>query len=433
MEHGSNRNELLNMDLAREMVDSFVCSTGVSCLLSDEQGRQLYRREPEHALYAECCALMGDQACQELHLFGAGESERLGGRYFYFCPMGMGCIAAPIVLGGKRAGSLTAGPVRVMDVEDHMESTPVLHQLPEGEKRSAVTELLEQFPRRKPGDLGHLSVLLLSTALYIGGESRTLLEQRQILAQGAQAEAGGLRQERKAAYPLDKEQAVLRAIREGDLIEARALLDDLMGYLLFALSGDFAALRTRAVELMTLFSRAAVDGGADLQQVLELNQQFLKELDYLPTAEELPAWMGKVVERYTALVFDAVDVRHKDVIYKAVNYIKRNFSGRLTLEDVARHVGFSPAYFSKVFKDEMGMTFNKYLGSLRVERSKKLLLFSALPMDGICAAVGFEDQSYFTKVFRRYTGITPGKFRKQQGWLDVAVPQEPAGERLLQG
>ena len=55
--------------------------------------------------------------------------------------------------------------------------------------------------------------------------------------------------------------------------------------------------------------------------------------------------------------------------------MKRNFSGKLSLEDTARYVGFSPTYFSKVFKDEMGVTFNSYLGGLRVERSKILLLY----------------------------------------------------------
>ena len=52
-----------------------------------------------------------------------------------------------------------------------------------------------------------------------------------------------------------------------------------------------------------------------------------------------------------------------------------------------------------------------------MERSQKLLLFSELSVNEICDAVGFEDQSYFVKVFRRYTGMTPGKYRKQQGWL----------------
>lgn len=412
--------KLLNLDIARDMVDSFVCSTGVSCLLTDAQGKELYRQEPKDSLYAECCNLMGDQACQKLHLFGANESERLGGRYFYFCPMGMGCIASPIILGGQIAGALVAGPMRIMEREDHMASTPLLRDLPAGEKRTAVTKLLQKFPHRDPGDLSHLSALLLSTALYIGGESRSILEQYKDHIQVQTAEERTRRpvlESVKTAYPLDKEQALVRAVKEGDRSEARSVLGDLVGHMRFASGGEFSAMRARSLELMALVSRAAADGGADFEVVLGLNQQFLKESDYLRSTDELTAWLRKVVERYTALVFDAVDVKHKEIIYKAINFMKRNFSGKLTLEETARYVGFSPTYFCKVFLQEMGMSFSKYLGNLRMEHSKKLLLFSDLSVNEICEAVGFEDPSYFIKVFRRYTGVTPGKYRKMQGWL----------------
>lgn len=410
-----------DMQIAREMVDAFVCSTGVSCLLTDAKGQELYRREPKYALHAECCRVMGDQACRELHLYGASESERFGGRYIYFCPMGMGCFSAPIILGGRMVGALAAGPVMVMDPEDHVESTPALRCLSGEEKLAEVTELLQKFPRREPGALSHLSALLLSTALYISGDRRSLLEQRQ--SQEQYQDIGEYMQQLKlegvkTAYPLDKEQALLYSITEGDLSEARRLLNELLGHIFFATGGDFATMRARSLELMSLLSRAAADGGADLDQVLELNKRFLKESDYLRTTDELTVWLTRVIERYAALVFDLVDVKHKDIIYKAISYMKRNFSGKLTLENTARHVGFSPTYFSKVFKDEMGMTFNNYLGNLRVERSKMLLLSGELSVGDVCTAVGFEDQSYFIKVFRRYTGVTPGKYRKQQGRLD---------------
>ena len=409
------------MDVACEMVDSFVRSTGVSCLLTDAEGNELYRREPEGPLYSECCRIMGNQACKELHMYGARESERFGGRYIYFCPMGMGCFASPIILGGRIVGALAAGPVMVMDPEDHVESTPTLRGISSSVKLAEISDFLQKFPRREPGDLSHLSAMLLSAALYIGGEHRSLLERRQTHEQ--YQDIGECMQQlklngEKTAYPLDKEQALMCAITEGDLSEARRLLNELLGHIFFATGGDFTTMRARSLELMVLLSRAAAEGGADLEEVLELNRRFMKESDYIRTTDELTVWLNKVIERYAALVFDLVDVKHKDIIYKAVNYMKRNFTGKLTLDDTAQHVGFSPTYFSKIFKDEMGMTFNNYLGNLRVERSKILLLSGGLSVGDVCSAVGFEDQSYFIKVFRRYTGVTPGKYHKQQGRLD---------------
>ncbi len=430
MSHTSDLEELFDLNMAREMVDAFVCSTGVGCFLTDAQGRELYRRESGRELHTRCGALMGDLACPELHKYSVTESERFGGRYIYFCPMGMGCFAAPIILGGKIVGALSAGPVMVMDPEDNAASVPALQQIHSAEKLEQILDLLQEFPRREPGDLSHLSVMLLSTALYIGGEHRSLLERRQ--TQEQYQDIGEHMQQLKlegahASYPLDKEKALTHAITEGDQSEARKLLNELLGHIFFATGGDFATMRARSLELMSVLSRAAAEGGADLEQVLQLNQRFLKESDYLRSTDELTTWLTRVIERYTALVFDLVDVKHKDTIYKAISYMKRNFTGKLTLEETARHVGFSPTYFSKVFKDEMGTTFNNYLGSIRVERSKALLLSGERSVGDVCAAVGFEDQSYFIKVFRKYTGVTPGKFRKQQGRLDSKKERGAAG------
>lgn len=87
--------------------------------------------------------------------------------------------------------------------------------------------------------------------------------------------------------------------------------------------------------------------------------------------------------------------------------MKRNYMRRLPLEETARHVGLTPSYFSKIFSEEIGAPYNHYLNKIRVEQSRSLLLSSDLSMVEISALCGFEDQSYFTKVFKRFTGITP--------------------------
>ena len=410
-----------DLQIAREMVDAFVYSTGVGCILIDADGKELYRMETESQLCARLSGVIGSQPCGKMHLQSVRDSERFGGRYIYFCPMGMGWFASPIILGGKIAGALAAGPVMVMDREDHVASTPVLQGMVTSPKADQIDELLKRFPKREPRDLSYLSALLLSTALYIGGERRLLLERRQTNEQ--YQDIGEYMQQLKRdgvknVYPLDKERALLQAITEGDQAEAQRVLNELLAHIYDSTGGDFTATRARALELLALLSRATAEGGADLDQVLTLNQRFIKESDFLKTTDQLTVWLHRVIERYTALVFDLVDVKHKDTIYKAIHYMKRNFTGKLTLEETARYVGFSPTYFSKVFKDEMGVTFNGYLGSLRVEHSKTLLLSGDISVGDVCAAVGFEDQSYFIKVFRKYTGVTPGKYRKQQGRLD---------------
>ena len=410
-----------DLQIAREMVDAFVCSTGIGCVLFDANGEQIYRMETGESLCAGLSEVTGTQICSKMHLQSVYDSERFGGRYIYFCPMGMGWFASPIILGGRIVGALAAGPVMVMEREDLIASTPALQGITSFEKATRFHSVLDRFPRREPRDLNYLSAILLSTALYIGGERRSLLESR--LSQEQHRNIAEYMQQlkhdgKKDFYPLDKERVLLQAIKEGDVREGQRILNELLGHIYYSTGGDFAVTRARALELLALLSRAAAEGGADVDQILELNQRFIKESDYLNTTDQLTVWLNRVIERYAALVFDLVEVKHKDIIYKAIHYMKRHFSKKITLEETARHVGFSPTYFSKIFKDEMGVTFNSYLGGLRVERSKTLLLSGEYSVGDVCAEVGFEDQSYFIKVFRKYTGVTPGKFRKQQGRLD---------------
>ena len=75
----------------------------------------------------------------------------------------------------------------------------------------------------------------------------------------------------------------------------------------------------------------------------------------------------------------------------------------------------SPTYFSKLFSEEMGCRFTAYLNKVRVEKSKLLLKGSGIPLVDIAGLVGYEDQSYFTKVFKRVTGVSPGKYRESGG------------------
>ena len=98
-------------------------------------------------------------------------------------------------------------------------------------------------------------------------------------------------------------------------------------------------------------------------------------------------------------------------VRSAIQYIATGFNRNLTLNEVAQYVKLSPNYFSTLFHDTTGISFSKYLNRVRVEESKRLLLSSDYTLAEIAVAVGFPDQSYFSKVFKKETGITPGMFR----------------------
>jgi len=84
----------------------------------------------------------------------------------------------------------------------------------------------------------------------------------------------------------------------------------------------------------------------------------------------------------------------------------------LTLTELAAVVGMNPHHFCRAFKQSTGCPPHRYVLNRRVERAKRLLTEDHLPLAEIGLTVGFQNQSHFTTVFHRLTGVTPKTYRK---------------------
>ena len=218
-------------------------------------------------------------------------------------------------------------------------------------------------------------------------------------------------------YPIEKEKELITLITLGDKKGASKVLNEIFGHIFFSSGSSFDVVKTRVLELIVVLSRAALEGGADVESIFGLNYRYINQINNFKTVEELSFWLSKIMARFTDMVFNLSEVKHVDVIYRAVEFIKRNYMKKITLEDVASYVYLSPSYFSKIFKQEMKMSFNNYLNFVRVEMSKKLLLDEKIELVDISNLVGFEEQSYFCKVFKKFTGVTPGRYRESRAKL----------------
>ena len=99
------------------------------------------------------------------------------------------------------------------------------------------------------------------------------------------------------------------------------------------------------------------------------------------------------------------------IIKKARLYIEENLTDLQGLEPLAQILNVSPFYLSKLFKEETGETFINYLTSMRLEKAKKLLADRSMIIKEITADVGYNDQNYFSKLFKQRFGVTPSEYR----------------------
>lgn len=100
-----------------------------------------------------------------------------------------------------------------------------------------------------------------------------------------------------------------------------------------------------------------------------------------------------------------------DRIASIVDFITSNYEKDITLTDVAKYAYVNPSHLSREFNKKMNMNFRSYLNSVRIEKAKELLVKTDLSLAEIGSMVGFADQSYFNKIFRKQEELTPGQYR----------------------
>ena len=113
---------------------------------------------------------------------------------------------------------------------------------------------------------------------------------------------------------------------------------------------------------------------------------------------------------------------------KAIAYVCHNYTQPLTVEVIAKAIGVSSSHLAHLFRVATGMTVKQYLTEVRIEVAKRLLTNTPNTLDSIAENIGFCDASHFSRVFQRYVGCWPGKYRHQA----TLPPKLPKYKRDLQ-
>ena len=381
---------------------SIVSKLGV--MVIDTSGQTLFKS----SLYGEmeeCIAMLHEkldceESCRIAFLYACYQARRFGGRYIFYAPSGLVYCASPLLdeKGGLLSGVLI-GPFILTDYEDFFEFD-LGEKVTESEKNE-LRKNINIIPYRSPIETHGISEHLhYVTARYFSQFEtvESVSRQSDFLT---------------TAYPLEVENELLTAISKGDIHLANDAMGEMLEQMMFYCGGNLEVLRSRIVELIVLLSRAALKGGADVNSILGLSYDYLREIDSFTAVEDLVLWLQTVIHHFTRQVFDFSDSKHTDIIYRAVEYIKRNYAKRLTLKEMAEHLFISQSYFCRIFKDGTGQTLGEYIAYIRIEESKKLLTDPSIDIIDIPEMVGFESQSYFTRVFKKKTGTTPARYRRE--------------------
>ena len=375
-------------DISKTHLNYMAELSGAQCQVFNVKSRDF-----EHA--SAFCRTCPHKGCDyaKTHLYGCYEAQRWDGRYIYYCPRGF-IFTTVAVLNELRMVEygVVAGPVQMGDPEDveAVAGVPLFSTA----KVQSLTEILHLvFSNPVKSGIGTADA---NTGMLLNAVYRALEEESST-----------------PAYPITLERELQQAIVQGDAVQSKELLNRLLGHIFFHSNGDLEQIKSRVLELVVLLSRSAIEGGADADQIFALNSDYIKEVKGFDSLETLSLWLSEVINRFVSYVFDFANIKHIDIIYKTIAYIKENYMEKITLEDIAKNVYISKSYLSRLFKDEVHCSITSYIHKIRIDRSKALLEDDTLSLADVSILAGFEDQSYFTKIFKSITGVSPGKYREK--------------------
>jgi AraC-like DNA-binding protein/ligand-binding sensor protein len=356
--------------------------------------------------------------CEKLHSEASVKSRSSGETHIYACAAGFAYWNSPIFRTGRYAGALSAGQVLVCG---HDEAVEKFHALCNDRiAAEKFDRMLKDVAEKKHQEIQAMARMLGLCASEISEKEKDLGKTIRRMAwlkelpkgikepgKAKTTAASSVQEKAGTEEILEKERMLLAAFQRGDNETGTRTINELMSGILSRYPNDFELVRFRAIELLVLLSRAA-----DSPVPPEISNRFLTQIQESKTTEELTKNLNRAAGQMADKIFSFRGMRHSSVLRKAQRFIWENYSRKINLEEISKASGLSAPYFSTIFNEEMGEKLSRYLNRLRVEKAATLLTETNKPMNQIAELCGFEDQSWFSKVFKSFTGVNPGRYRE---------------------
>lgn len=166
----------------------------------------------------------------------------------------------------------------------------------------------------------------------------------------------------------------------------------------------------------TLASRAAIDGGLSPEAALSLSDLYIQKVELLNHPIEITKlnvdMLFDYAYRVEALKCHGVKTKLTTDVFR---YINTHLDQQITTEKLASALKINRPHLCERFRQETGITVGEFIAETKLEEAKRLLLSTNKPIAQISDLLGFSSQSYFQKVFRKKTGMTPNSYRKVEG------------------
>ncbi|MDZ5605748.1 AraC family transcriptional regulator [Bacillus pseudomycoides] len=171
--------------------------------------------------------------------------------------------------------------------------------------------------------------------------------------------------------------------------------------------------KNNGIIAITLATRYAIDGNLPSEIAFSLSELYIQTIEQLDNMYSVNRLIEDALCTFADRVKEYNAHKYSKIIITCLDYISKNIYNEITLNDLADNVKVNPSYLSNLFKKEVGITLSEYIQSERIEEAKKLLTLTTYSLSEICAWLNFNDQSYFIKIFKKFTNMTPRQYRQK--------------------
>ena len=140
---------------------------------------------------------------------------------------------------------------------------------------------------------------------------------------------------------------------------------------------------------------------------------YFRQIDQAVYARDAIQFIESFIQEAESITRET-DTSTNPSFYRLLNYIQEHYAEPITLTEVAKKFHFNASYLSSYFSANNNEGFSEYVNKVRVEKAKEMLVATEESISEISDRVGYSDQSYFTKVFKKMTGVSPSQYRKEQ-------------------
>lgn len=157
--------------------------------------------------------------------------------------------------------------------------------------------------------------------------------------------------------------------------------------------------------------KCRMEGGLHHESAYTLSDFYIQNIEELTNSKDVNHLVEDALSDFTERVQNVQKQKYSKPIHLCQSYIFTHLYEEISLSDLANVTGMNPRYISSLFKKEVGISISEYIQRERIEEAKNLMTLTNHSLAEIYSMLNFHDQSHFTKVFKKFTGVTPKQFK----------------------